>query len=125
MAIEKSTIEPARKANQESDLTEDERTTYRSIVGQLLYVSTWTRPDIAAQVSLAAQMTTRAKVQDLIALNKVVQDAKDRADTYVCFRFGLKDVMACTLLAYGYSAFANADNEKIPVWCNSFRRWRC
>ena len=63
------------RAKQGDDpLTAEERTSYRSVVGQLMYLQTWTRPDMCAVTSLAAQRTEKATISDILNLNKAVAD---------------------------------------------------
>ena len=100
---------------QEADSIADHgrgKTSYRSIVGQLLYLATWTRPDVAFGISKAAQTITAATVAYLQHLNKLVQDTKARRHVAVVLRRGTVDLKSCTMVAHGDSAFANMEGEK-------------
>ena len=94
-------------------MTAEERTSYRSVVGQLMYLQTWTRPDLCTATSLAAQRTEKATISDILNLNKVVKDMQSRPGVKIVFpRSSPSPFGRFTLLAYGDSAFANAEGEK-------------
>ncbi len=68
-SLDQIDIEKHRRLQKKSDITEVERSGYRSLLGQLLWLLQHTRPDIACSVSERAQRTNKATVEDLISLN--------------------------------------------------------
>ena len=62
-----------RMQNKDALLTEDEKWKFRSIVGQLSWISTQTRPDVAFDVCELSQLYSRANVGDLVRVNKTMQ----------------------------------------------------
>ena len=112
-AVEPITLTKERMKKNEDPLTQEERTSYRSVVGQLMYLQTWTRPDLHTATCLAAQRTEKATVHDIAILNKAVKDMQSRPDVKIAFPRGGPTLLGrYTLLAYGDSAFANAEGEK-------------
>ena len=71
-----STIQPLNFLKNQSDktpLTPTEKSQFRSIVGQLNWLSGVTRPDISFEVSQLSAVASRATVGDAKLLNKVVK----------------------------------------------------
>ena len=64
----------------ESPLTPAEVSQYRSIVGSLIYLSTWVRWDLACSTSICARRTLKATAANANTLNKVVALAVNRSD---------------------------------------------
>ena len=65
-------LSKARMNNKHSELTEKEKGEYRSLVGQLNWIATQTRPDIAFDVCDHSSKFKNATVADICSLNKVV-----------------------------------------------------
>ena len=65
-----------RKDDPEALVTEDERTSYRSLIGALQYAAVHSRPDLAAKIGELQSEVTRAKVKHLVLGNKVLAEAK-------------------------------------------------
>ena len=65
-----------RALEKDADLTEVERTTLRSKVGQLMWLAHQSRPDILFDVTTIAVGIKRATVKDLLSANKVVNKAR-------------------------------------------------
>ena len=105
-------ISTLRSRPDDSDLTPEEVTAYRSLLGVLLYAATWTRGDLACAVSLAAQRTSTAKIVDAKSLNKVAKAAVEGCDRQIVIRRGILDLPSSKLVVWGDSAFANAEGEK-------------
>ncbi len=72
-SLDQIDIEKHRRLQKKSDITEVERSGYRSLLGQLLWLLQHTRPDIACSVSERAQRTNKATVEDLISLNALAK----------------------------------------------------
>lgn len=105
-----STIKPlklssARLNNKKSELNEDERTQFRSLLGQLNWVATQTRPDIAFDVCELSGSVQKATVGDIVRLNKVISRV-----TSECLKIGvprMNRIEDCVLECYTDSSFAN------------------
>ena len=85
--------------------------TYRAITGQLSWVSTHTRLDIAFETCRASSAFYGAKVEDLIRLNKLVERVK--RDSINLYFPRLQGIMKCSLECYTDASLHNLPN------CNS------
>ncbi|CAE8625872.1 unnamed protein product [Polarella glacialis] len=103
---------PERRRMSDAPLTADEQTAYRSVVGQLLWLATQSRPDLAFEVSKAAQLFSTATVQTLLQLNPQIKHAMTEPSLGITIRRGLIDLRTASVVAYGDSAFANMPGEK-------------
>ena len=108
----RTSIDRARRAHDDDPVTEEERTAYRSAIGSLSYLTLWTRGDLQAAVAPAAQKTTRTTVGDLRIVNKILEEAIKTRDLQLTFRRATCEVAKATIVAWGDSAFANAEGEK-------------
>ena len=73
------TIELTRERRRErnADLTEKERSQLRGVAGALNWITTATRPDMAAATASVQQKITSAKVGDIAQANQAVAEARD------------------------------------------------
>ena len=71
--------------SEESDLTPDEVTSFRSILGALLWLTS-TRLDLIAEVSFLQSKVTSAKVRDLKQANVVLKKAKEYKDLGIHYK---------------------------------------
>ena len=85
---------------------------YRSVLGQILWLAQQSRLDLCVGVSLLARRTTRATVEDAVALNRLARVARDGAGNQIVIRRRLIDLSSCVVLVYGDAAFANAEGDK-------------
>ena len=105
-----STLQPIplsreRKNTKSSDLTDYEKSEYRSLVGQLNWVATQTRPDIAFEVCELSGVYNSATVGDVIRLNKIVSHL---ISDCLKLRFPqMSDINNCCLECYSDASFAN------------------
>ncbi len=112
-AVEFITLTQEQMNQNDDPLTQEECTSYRSPVGQLMYLQTWTTPDLCTATGLAAQRSEKATVHDIAILNKVVKDMQSKPDVNIVFPRGGPSLFGrYTLLAYGDNASANAEGEK-------------
>ena len=111
-ALALETIGVPRGVSPESAIDEDTRSGFRSLLGQLLWLSLNTRFDIAGAVSLCAQKTCSATWSDVKSLNNVSKYTRNTASLGVTYRRNVVDIRKCVLVGFGDSSFANAEGEK-------------
>ena len=91
-------------------MSESERRAMRGALGELTWLATCSRPDLAAACSLLQQRVSNACVSDLIAVNTLVAVARDFAATEVCVKsIPLDQVEFC---AWSDASWANACDKK-------------
>ena len=78
-------LDRVRKRNKEDTLTEQE-SILRGVAGGLNWLTTATRPDLAAQTARVQQHISKGTVQDLIEANKVVAEARDFQNVSIQFQ---------------------------------------
>ena len=102
-------INNQRRKERLSVLTETERESYRKAIGQLNWVATHTRPDIAYDVCELSVSMKSSTVENLLHLNKLIRRAK--TDNFrLCFP-SLYPMRDCKLECYSDAAFANLPDE--------------
>ena len=74
--IEMIPVNKRRASEKKEALDDKEKKEYRALVGQLNWVSTHTRPDIAFETCVLISASQEAKVAELIRLNKLVERVK-------------------------------------------------
>lgn len=100
-------LSEVRRLNKDDEVTESERTQLRSIIGKLNWVTTQTRPDLSFEVSRLASKVNKAKVHNIVEINKVVKKAKSEE---VVLRFPkLKNIKECKIIVYSDASFGNAE----------------
>ena len=93
-----------RSKQKSSPVTEEERTSMRSTIGQLNWLSGMTRPDLSFEVCQLSSKVTQANVEDIIQLNKVVHLAKKHKVELVFPRIDMSSVQ---MIVYADSSFNN------------------
>jgi len=111
-SVERIALSAERRSAPTAPITESERSAYRSLLGQLQWLASQSRPDIAFEVNRAAQKTTRATVSDIQNMNTIVDYLKNHIDFVITVPRGRVDVMRSTIITYGDSSFANVEGEK-------------
>lgn len=114
-SIEPIALSMARLAQRDSPVTDEGRSSYRSVLGQLHWLSGQTRPDLAAEVSLLAQEVTRATVNDFAEINGCVRRAKSLKHVGIVLKRNTIKLKGSVVVAFGDAAFANAEGAKIAV----------
>ena len=84
-------------------LNADEKQEYRTLIGQLNWVSSQTCPDIAFAACKASVSFKDAKVSDLIKANKVIR--KLQSDEVILQFSDLGDLKDCKILSYNDSSY--------------------
>ena len=99
-----------RRASEKGDkLDEKEKKEYRALIGQLNWVSTHTRPDIAFETCVLSSAFSEAKVADLIRLNKLVERVK--RDNINIYFPRLENIREVTLECYTDASLKNLSNS--------------
>ena len=111
-AEELDTIELARGTDDSKELEPSQRSEYRTVIGQLLWLALKTRPDLGSATSILAQRTMKSKASDARELNRISRYARSTADEGIVLRKGVVDIFGATLLVFSDSAFANAEGER-------------
>ena len=92
-----------KNRNKSSLLTREEKTVLRSKVGQLLWLTKQTRPDIAFEISSLASKLQESTVEDLKKANKIIRKVK-MENVYLSFN-GLGNKVE--VLLYSDASFGN------------------
>ena len=99
-----------RRASEKSEkLDEKEKKEYRALVGQLNWISTHTRPDIAFETCVLSSSFYEAKVADLIRLNKLVE--RVQRDNINIYFPRLDNIREVTLECYTDASLQNLTNS--------------
>ena len=102
-------ISKERAVEKHSELNKKEKQSFRTLVGQLSWVYTHTRPDIAFETCELGGIYTTAKVTDLLRLNKLVERLKNISVQLYFPR--LPTLQNCTITCYTDASFRNLPNE--------------
>ena len=94
----------ARSMQKKSELSEQEKAGYRALIGQLSWMSTHTRPDIAYDTCELSISYKKATVADLVNLNKLVDRVKK--DRMRLFFPKLLPIGSCSIQCYTDASFA-------------------
>ena len=65
-------MDAKRKADKNDMLTDIETKKYRTLIGQLSWISCQTRPDLPFNLCELSSVANKAKVSDMIKANKVL-----------------------------------------------------
>jgi len=104
-SIEPIKVSRQRAMMKSSELSTKEKCEYRALIGQLNWVATHTRPDVAFDVCELGVRLKEAEVADLLRLNKVI--ARLKSDQFKLFYPKLEGLEQCRLDCYADASFAN------------------
>ena len=105
-----STIKPISLSRQRasqttSELSDKEKQEFRCALGQLNWIATSSRPDIAFEVCQLCVIFSRATIGDILVLNKLIR--KVNAVDLTLYFPQMLDLEKCTLECYTDASFAN------------------
>ena len=104
-SLEEMKINDDRKKDIHAKLTDKEKKNLRAICGQLLWVSSQTRPDAAFETCRASNSGKDATVETLIAANKTIKQLKSE-ELKLCYP-ALGSVKDLKVVAYGDATHAS------------------
>ena len=94
-----------RSTQKYDDLNQDEREEFRTICGQLNWVSRNTRPETSYDTCILSNAMKTCKVEDILPGNKVIKHLKSED---LALRFpNLGSIMDSKLIAYSDASYAN------------------
>ena len=105
--VEKVSVPPKRNS---SLVNEEERKEIRRVVGELLWVSLMTRPDISFEVNKLSSNISKATIKDLKDARRLVEKTKEDPVTLNFTRLGPKDDLKIRLFC---DASFNNQDEKL------------
>ena len=100
----------ARASQKKSHLLQPEKVAYRALVGQLNWVATHTRPDIAFETCQLSVYFNQATIADLIRLNKLVDRVKRECVNLFFPR--IQSLEKCIIECYADASFGNLPEDK-------------
>ena len=98
-----------RRMQKNSDLSPVEKSEFRTLIGQLSWVATNSRPDIAYDVCELSTLLNEANVGDFMRLNKVISRVKN--ETVILQYPSLQNIDNCMFECFSDASFANLSNS--------------
>ena len=93
-----------RIKNTTASLTDQERSQFRQLIGQLNWVVNMTRPEFSFEVCYASTVVNSATISDIIKLNKVLKQMKSETSH---IRFPSLDIQSLNISTYTDASFNN------------------
>ena len=93
----------------EEEVTEEERTQFRGLIGKMRWLADHTRPDVSVEAGMLAGKVHDLRVKDLVWANKVLRTIKHRSvrmEPVLRFQ-SLGDLTELKVCAWGDAAFQN------------------
>ena len=108
-SLEPIKISRGRSRQKDSLLLDNEKTAFRSLVGQLNWITTNTRQDIAYEVCDLSTSYKTATVGDLLRMNKVIRLVKGEVMRLKFPR--VHNLERCTIEVFSDASFGNLQGE--------------
>ena len=124
-SIKSIVVSKERRKEKEMPATVEERSQMRAVLGEINWLVSGSRPDLAAACSLMQQRVTSATVQDVIDVNRVVALARDFSATELTIRPIRPENLE--FATWSDASFANAEERKSQggyLICAADRRLR-
>ena len=107
-SIEYIKISPEKKINNKQEiLGKTKNTEFRAKIGQLNWLSTISRLDLAMQTRYASALVTTATIKDAIFINKIIKQAKN---TQYCIKFPSFNLDSLVLITHTDASYNNLPN---------------
>ena len=94
-----------RSAAKSSELSENEKREFRALIGQLSWIATQTRPDIAFDVCELSGHCKNATIADVVRLNKII--SRVIGDQFCLLFEKLSAVEDCVIECFSDASFGN------------------
>ena len=91
------------------ELTEKERKQVRAKIGEMLWISLMTRPDLSYDVNVLSSQVSRATVSTVMEMNKLVSKAKKHRNNVLKFT-KLGKISDLTVKVYADASYGNRDD---------------
>ena len=108
--LESIHITKERRKEKDSETTAAEKTQVRGVLGEIQWLVTGSRPDLAAGCSLLQQKISKSVVQDLIEVNRLVAMARDHSGMEIVVK--PLDPRTIEFASWSDASFANAEAWK-------------
>ena len=107
LSIEDISLSKQRASRRSDNLSVSEASGLKALIGQLVWLSSQSRPDISFDVCQLSGRCRDAKVEDLLSTNKVVRSVRDLQ--YSLFYPQLSNIQELSIECYCDASFANLD----------------
>lgn len=104
-SIEGIQVSRERRSQRSADLGDREKEKFKSLIGQLVWLSSQSRPDIAFDVCQLSVGSHRAKVEDILDVNRVVRRVVEQKFSLVYP--SLNDLKSLVIECYSDASFGN------------------
>ena len=112
--IEPIHIDPIRKAQLETPVTEQEKQQLRGLIGSLQYASVNTRPDLSSRLSSLQSEINKSTIATLIHANQVLHEAKRHKDTHL--KIQPIEMNKVRFLAFSDASFASKKQPESHIY---------
>ena len=108
-SMTKIPISTTRETEKDCELTKEEKKSFRTLIGQMSWVSTHTRPDVSFETCELGGIYKTAKVSDLIRLNHLVD--KIKAKSIHIYYPRLPNLKRCTIRCHSDASFGHLHKD--------------
>ena len=129
--LKKVDINPVFKFQKKLTLSDSVRETLRARIGQLLWISNHTRPDISSDVSILGSRLIDATINELQAVNKLINEIKDNQYTLSYQPLDLQfKILLFTDAAFGNSSDRGSQGSHVIFLVDQHNKfnlisWQC